>query len=56
MLSKEKSKPGIDDEFGAASVSEEVAALLDRRAVALAGDPNQKKFTLQEIFDRNNIK
>lgn len=46
----------IDSELAAVSVSEEVGALLDRRAAALASDPNQRKFTLQEIAERRNVK
>lgn len=46
----------IDSELDAAPVSEEVGRLLDQRAEALARDPDQKKFTLQEIAARNNVK
>jgi putative addiction module component (TIGR02574 family) len=46
----------IDNELDAAPVSEEVGKLLDERAEALARDPAQKKFTLQEIAGRNNVK
>lgn len=46
----------IDSELAAAPVSEEVGTLLDRRAAALASDPNQRKFTLQEIAERRNVK
>ncbi len=46
----------IDSELAAVPVSEEVGALLDRRAAALASDPNQRKFKLQEIAERHNVK
>jgi len=46
----------IDNELDAAPVSEEVGKLLDERAEALARNPAQKKFTLQEIAGRNNVK
>lgn len=46
----------IDSELAAVPVSEEVGALLDQRAAALASDPDQRKFTLQEIAGRHNVK
>ena len=46
----------IDSELAAVPVSEEVGVLLDRRAAALAKDPDQRKFTLQEIAGRHNVK
>ncbi len=46
----------IDSELAAAPISDEVGALLDRRAAALASNPNQTKFTLQEIAERRNVK
>jgi len=46
----------IDSELGASPISEEVGKLLDDRAEALAGDPNQKKKTLNEIAARHNVK
>jgi putative addiction module component (TIGR02574 family) len=46
----------IDSELDAAPVSEEVGRLLDRRAETLARDPTQKKFTLEEIAARRNVK
>jgi putative addiction module component (TIGR02574 family) len=42
----------IDSELDAAPISEEVGKLLDERAAALARDPKQKKYTLQEIAAR----
>ena len=39
----------IDSELDAAPISEEVGKLLDERAAALARDPKQKRYTLQEI-------
>jgi putative addiction module component (TIGR02574 family) len=46
----------IDSELDAAPVSDEIGKLLDERAAALARDPNQKKYTLQEIAARRNVK
>jgi putative addiction module component (TIGR02574 family) len=46
----------IDNELDTPPLSEEVGKLLDERAEALARDPDQKKFTLQEIAARNNVK
>ncbi len=46
----------IDSELDAAPISEEVGKLLDERAAALARDPKQKKYTLQEIAARRNVK
>ena len=46
----------IDSELAAVPVSEEVGVLLDRRAAALAKDPDQRKFTLQEIAGRHNVR
>jgi putative addiction module component (TIGR02574 family) len=46
----------IDSELDAAPVSEEVGKLLDERAETLARDPTQKKFTLEEIAARRNVK
>ena len=46
----------IDSELDAASISEETAKLLDDRAAALARDPHQKKYTLQDIAARRNVK
>ena len=46
----------IDSELAAAPLSEEAGTLLDRRAAALASDPKQRKFTLQEIAERRNVK
>ena len=46
----------IDSELDAAPISEEVGKLLDERAAILARDPEQKKYTLQEIAARRNVK
>lgn len=46
----------IDSELDAGPISEEIAKMLDKRADALARDPNQKKHTLQEIAARRNVK
>jgi putative addiction module component (TIGR02574 family) len=46
----------IDSELDAAPISEEVSKLLDERAAILARDPEQKKYTLQEIAARRNVK
>lgn len=46
----------IDSELDAAPVSGEVGKLLDERAEALARDPTQRKFTLEEIASRRNVK
>jgi len=46
----------IDSELDAAPVSEEVGRLLDKRAETLAHDPTRKKFTLEEIAARRNVK
>ena len=46
----------IESELDALPVSDDVGKLLDRRAEALARDPGQRKFTLEEIAARNNIK
>jgi len=46
----------IDSELDAAPISEEVGKLLDERTAALARDPEQKKYTLQEIAARRNVK
>ena len=46
----------IDSELAAVPVSQEVGVLLDRRAAALAKDPDQRKFTLQEIAGRHNVR
>lgn len=46
----------IESELDALPVSDDVGKLLDRRAEALARDPGRRKFTLEEIAGRNNIK
>lgn len=46
----------IDSELDAAQVSEEVGKLLDERAEALARNPTQRKYTLEEIAARRNVK
>ena len=46
----------IESELDAAPLPEEVGRLLDERVEALARDPDQKKFTLQEIAARHNVK
>ena len=46
----------IESELDALPVSDDVGKLLDQRANALARDPGQRKFTLEEIAARNNIK
>jgi len=46
----------IDSELDAGPIPEETGKVLDERADALARDPNQKKFTLQEIAARRNVK
>lgn len=46
----------IESELDALPVSDDVGKLLDQRADALARDPAQRKFTLEEIAARNNIK
>jgi hypothetical protein len=45
-----------NNELDAAPISEELGKLLDERAAALARDPNQKKYTLQEIAARRSVK
>ncbi len=46
----------IDSELDAGPIPEEIGKMLDRRADALVRDPNQKKYTLQEIAARRNVK
>ena len=46
----------IESEVVAAPISEEIGTLLDERADALARDPKQRKFTLEEIAARHNVK
>ena len=46
----------IESELNALPISDDVGKLLDQRAEALARDPHQRKFTLEEIAARNNIK
>ncbi len=46
----------IESELDAEPLPEEVGRLLDERVEALAQDPLQKKFTLQEIAARHNVK
>ncbi|TAJ41491.1 MAG: hypothetical protein EPO55_05305 [Reyranella sp.] len=46
----------IDSELDAGPIPEEIGRMLDERADALARDPNQKKYTLQEIAARHNAK
>jgi putative addiction module component (TIGR02574 family) len=46
----------IESELDALPISDDVGRLLDQRAEALARDPSQMKFTLEEIAARNNIK
>jgi putative addiction module component (TIGR02574 family) len=46
----------IESELAATPVSDEVGELLDRRAAALARDPHQKTYTLQQIAARHNVK
>jgi putative addiction module component (TIGR02574 family) len=62
-LSVEERRALIDDlwdsigsELDAAPMSEVTGKLLDDRAAALARDPHQKKYTLQEIVERRNVK
>ena len=45
----------IESELDALPVSDDVGKLLDQRADALARDPRQRKFTLEEIAARNTI-
>ena len=46
----------IENELDSAPVSDEVAQLLDERAEALARDPAQRKYTLEEIAARHKIR
>lgn len=46
----------IESELDALPISDDVGKLLDQRAEALVRDPHQRKFTLEEIAARNNIK
>lgn len=46
----------IESELDSLPVPDDVGELLDQRAEELARDPNQRKFTLEEIAARNNIK
>ncbi len=46
----------IDSELDAGPIPEEIGKMLDKRADALARDANQKKYTLQEIAARRNVK
>ncbi len=46
----------IDSELDAGPIPEETGKMLDERADALARDLNQKKYTLQEIAARRNVK
>jgi len=46
----------IESELDALPIPEDVGKLLDQRAEALARDPDRRKFTLEEIAVRNNIK
>lgn len=46
----------IDSELDAGPIPEEIGKMLDERADALARDPNPKKYTLQEIAARRNVK
>jgi putative addiction module component (TIGR02574 family) len=46
----------IESELDVLPISEDVGKQLDRRAEALARDPHQRKFTLEEIAARNKIK
>ena len=46
----------IDSELDAGPIPEEIGKMLDERADALERDPNQKKYTLQEIAARRNVK
>lgn len=61
-LSIEERRALIDDlwdrtgsEVDAAPLPEEVGRLLDERVETLARDPDQKKFTLQEIAARHSV-
>jgi len=46
----------IDSELDAGPIPQEIGKMLDDRAEALARDPNQKKYSLQEIAARRNVK
>ena len=46
----------IESELDALPVSDDVGKLLDQRAEALAHDPSQRKFTLEELAARHNVK
>ncbi len=46
----------IDSELDAGPIPQEIAKMLNDRAEALARDPNQKKYSLQEIAARRNVK
>ena len=53
---KQSGKRGHATNMDAPSISEEIGKLLDQRAEALARDPNQRKYILQEIAARHNVK
>jgi putative addiction module component (TIGR02574 family) len=46
----------IESELDSLPISDDVGKLLDQRAEGVARDPGQRKFTLEEIAARNNIK
>ena len=46
----------IESEVPAEPISEDIGTLLDERVAALARDPKQRKFTLEEIAARHNVK
>jgi len=46
----------IDSELDAGPIPQEIGKMLNDRAEALARDPNQKKYSLQEIAARRNVK
>jgi putative addiction module component (TIGR02574 family) len=46
----------IESELDGLPIPDDVGKLLDQRAEALARDPSQRKFTLEEIAARANIK
>jgi len=46
----------IESELDQGPVSEAVGKLLDARAEALERDPDQKKYTLEEIAARLNVR
>jgi hypothetical protein len=45
-----------ESEVVSASIPEEIGKLLDERAAALARTPTQRKYTLEEIAARHNVR